>query len=235
MKKLNRQSCGYAIVLACLCWACGSNSNSSSSAQETGDGSIDISGAVDQILASEQVKNALQNFQMETVNCDSIDPVLKEVYRKDQEVRKGFGDMMLVDQQNRKTVVSLLERCGFPQADEVNGTSYNAIFLVLQHSPGPIMGYYYREVEKAVAAGKINRSTFALMQDRLLMDFGYKQVYGTQIRNDQLYELQDPDHVNQRRAEVGLGPIETYVQYFNLNFEEEVQRMKGASPHSTGE
>lgn len=224
MKKCQIQAISFAVVLALLCGNCGSNTNAPT--QEASDGRINIDVVVDQILATEPVKNALQNFQMETVNCDHLDSILEEVYRKDQEVRKGNGDMMLVDQQNRKSVVSILEKCGFPQADEVNSTSYNAIFLVLQHSPGPLMGHYYREVEKAVAAGKINRSTFALMQDRLLMDFGYKQVYGTQIRNNQLYELQDPDHVNQRRAEVGLGPIETYVQYFNLNFEEEIQRMK---------
>lgn len=207
-----------------LCWSCGPGT--SADTEQTNDGSIDISAAVDQILASEGVKNALHNFQMEEVDCDSIDPILAEVYRKDQEVRKGGGDMMTVDQENRKAVVSILEKCGFPKADEVELQSYNAIFFVLQHSPGPIMGYYYRHVEAAVTAGKINRSTFALMQDRLLMDFGYQQVYGTQILNNQLYELQDPDNVNLRRAEVGLGPIETYVQYFNLNYEEEIKRMK---------
>jgi|GEM_PF-1946596 len=218
-----KQSC-YVLCLIILCWACGSGN--SSQTEQTNDGSIDISVAVDQIIASDGVKNALQNFQMEEVECDSIDPILAEVYRKDQEVRKGFGDMMTVDQENRKTVVSILEKCGFPKAGEVELQSYNAIFFVLQHSPGPIMGYYYRHVEAAVASGKINRSTFALMQDRLLMDFGYQQVYGTQILNNQLYELQDPDNVNLRRAEVGLGPIETYVQYFNLNYEEEIKRMK---------
>ena len=227
MKKSKIQQAVYYFAIALLCWACGQPSSSGGEVQ--GDGSIDISAAINQIIDSDGVKNALQNFQMAEVNCDSIDPVLAEVYRKDQEVRRGFGDMMTVDQENRKTVVSILEKCGFPKADEVELQSYNAIFFVLQHSPGSIMGYYYREVEEAVANGKINRSTFALMQDRLLMDFGYKQVYGTQILNDRLYELQDPDNVNTRRAEVGLGPIETYVEYFNLNYEEEIKRMKNQS------
>lgn len=224
MKNTKRKQTYYYFLIAVLFYACGSSNSAESRSVQ--DGSIDISAAIDQIIGSDGVKNALQNFQMEEVNCDSIDPILAEVYRKDQEVRRGFGDMMTVDQENRKTVISILEKCGFPQADEVELQSYNAIFFVLQHSPGTIMGYYYRHVEQAVANGKINRSTFALMQDRLLMDFGYKQVYGTQIRNDQLYELQDPDNVNARRAEVGLGPIETYVEYFNLNYEEEIKRMK---------
>ncbi|MBX2872619.1 MAG: hypothetical protein KTR30_10980 [Saprospiraceae bacterium] len=227
MKNKKIKAAFYYCLLAVFCGACGPSNSPAS--EVTQDGSIDISAAIDQIIDSDGVKTALQNFQMEEVVCDSIDPVLAEVYRKDQEVRRGAGDMMTVDQENRKTVISILEKCGFPKADEVALQSYNAIFFVLQHSPGPIMGYYYPQVEAAVTAGKINRSTFALMQDRLLMDFGYKQVYGTQIRNNQLYELQDPDNVNARRAEVGLGPIETYVEYFKLNYEEEIKRMKNQS------
>ncbi len=225
MKNLKIKQAYYCLYIVSLCYACGP-SNNASEMETMADGSINISAAIDQIMGSDGVKNALQNFQMEEVICDSIDSVLAEVYRKDQEVRRGAGDMMTVDQENRRTVISILEKCGFPNADEVELRSYNAIFFVLQHSPGPIMGYYYRNVEQAVNNGKINRSTFALMQDRLLMGFGYKQVYGTQILNDQLYELQDPDNVNVRRAEVGLGPIETYVEYFNLNYEEEIKRMK---------
>lgn len=224
MKNLKIKQAYYCLFMATLCYACGPNNTPEM--ETMADGSINISAAIDQIIASDGVKNALQNFQMEEITCDNIDPILAEVYRKDQEVRRGGGDMMTVDQENRKTVISILEKCGFPKADEVELKSYNAIFFVLQHSPGTIMGYYYRDVEQAVANGKINRSTFALMQDRLLMDFGYKQVYGTQILNNQLYELQDPDNVNARRAEVGLGPIETYVEYFNLNYEEEIKRMK---------
>ena len=224
MKNLKIKQVYFGLLIAVLCHACGSNNTTEM--ETMADGSINISAAIDQIIASDGVKNALQNFQMEEAVCDSIDPILAEVYRKDQEVRQGAGDMMTVDQENRKTVISILEKCGFPKADEVERQSYNAIFMVLQHSPGSIRGYYYRDVEQAVANGKINRSTFALMQDRLLMDFGYKQVYGTQIMNDQLYELQDPDNVNVRRAEVGLGPIETYVKYFNLDYEEEIKRMK---------
>ncbi len=227
MKNLKIKQAYYSFFIAILCYACGPKNTQQM--ETMADGSINISAAVDQILDSDGVKNALENFQMEEVVCDSIDPILAEVYRKDQEVRRGSGDMMTVDQENRKTVISILEKCGFPKADEVELQSYNAIFFVLQHSPGPIMGYYYRQVEEAVSAGKINRSTFALMQDRLLMGFGYKQVYGTQIMNNQLYELQDPDNVNTRRAEVGLGPIETYVEYFNLNYEEEIKRMKNQS------
>lgn len=194
----------------------------------TTDGAIDISATIDLIRQSDRVKNALDGFQMIAVDCDSMISLLDEAYRKDQEVRQQGGDMELIDQQNQKVVVSLIEECGFPTTEQAGQHGYTAIFFVLQHSAGGIIGRYYPPLAAAVERGEINKSTFALMQDRLLMNFGYKQVYGSQIMNDQLYELQAPETVNERRAEVGLGPIEAYLKYFNLDFEKEVERMNGS-------
>lgn len=192
------------------------------------DGPIDISATIDLIRTSDRVKNALNGFQMLEVNCDSMISLLDEAYRKDQEVRQQGGDMQLIDQQNQKVVISLIEECGFPTMEEAGQHGYTAIFLVLQHSAGGIIGRYYPPLAAAVERGEINKSTFALMQDRLLMNFGYKQIYGSQIMNDQLYELQAPETVNERRAEVGLGPIEAYLKYFKLDFEKEIARMQGS-------
>ena len=58
----------------------------------------------------------------------------------------------------------------------------------------------------------------ALMKDRALMHEGKPQIYGSQIMNGKLYPLLEPEYVNQRREEVGLGPLEEYVQRFGLEF-----------------
>lgn len=55
------------------------------------------------------------------------------------------------------------------------------------------------------------------MTDRLLMHFGYPQVYGSQILNGELYTIENPDSVDIRRASVGLGPLEEYLKNFDLN------------------
>lgn len=187
---------------------------------------IDLSGAIEAIRKTDAVKNALVGFQLLDVQCDSMVPMLSEAYRLDQEVRKTGGDMELVDQKNQQVVISILEKCGFPSAEEAGRQGFDAIFFVMQHSDGGIMGHYYPQIAAAVDRGEITKSAFALMQDRLLMYNGYKQVYGSQIMNDHLYELQAPETVNERRAAVGLEPIETYLQYFNLDYEKELARMK---------
>jgi len=57
-----------------------------------------------------------------------------------------------------------------------------------------------------------------LMKDRMLMDEGKPQIYGSQIKNGKLYKLENPETVNERRKEMGLEPIEDYLKYFNIQF-----------------
>jgi hypothetical protein len=56
------------------------------------------------------------------------------------------------------------------------------------------------------------------------MNEGKPQIYGTQVigRNGnelELYELKDPEYVNERRSELGFEPIEDYLMNWNINFD----------------
>ena len=50
------------------------------------------------------------------------------------------------------------------------------------------------------------------------MDEGKPQIYGSQIKGDKLYQLENPETVNQRRKEMGMGTIEDYLKNFNIEF-----------------
>ena len=63
----------------------------------------------------------------------------------------------------------------------------------------------------------------ALLEDRVALRKGKKQIYGSQIgiyENGTYYvdDLEDPDNVDKRRAEVGLGPLAAYIQHWNLTW-----------------
>jgi hypothetical protein len=66
--------------------------------------------------------------------------------------------------------------------------------------------------------GDLSKQQYALMKDRMLMDEGKPQIYGSQIENGKLYKLENPETVNERRKEMGLEPIEDYLKYFNIQF-----------------
>ncbi|ELR69602.1 hypothetical protein C900_04827 [Fulvivirga imtechensis AK7] len=183
-----------------------------------------------EIMLREVAVNPLRNMTLVNIDCSDLMSVLADIYEKDQAVRTGGeGDMNAIDSLNQQQTVSIIEQCGFPTKDEVGGEGMTTVFLVLQHSSSSLMAYYYPQIKRAVERGDIRKSSFALMQDRLLMWNGFKQIYGSQISNGSLYALEDPETVNERRATMGLDPIEDYLEHFDLNFEEEVAKMEEVS------
>ncbi|NBC05906.1 MAG: hypothetical protein GVY26_01785 [Bacteroidetes bacterium] len=159
------------------------------------------------------------------VDCGNIGPLLDEVLRSDQAMRQeGSSIDLQQDHRNLEVVVSLIEQCGMPTRQEVSAEQLSAIWLALQHAPPPWQSKYIPLLEKSAERGDIAWSIIALMKDRALMDEGKPQVYGTQILNGQLYELEAPAYVDQRRAEVGLGPLKTYLQRYGLTFDVEQKK-----------
>ncbi len=156
------------------------------------------------------------------VDCDNIGSLLDEVLRSDQAMRQeGSSIDPQQDHRNLEVVVSLIEQCGMPTLREVNKEQLSAVWLALQHAPPPWQSKYIPLLEQLAEQGDLDWSIIALMKDRALMYEGKPQVYGTQISNGQLYELEDPAYVDQRRAEVGLGPLKKYLQRYGLTFDVE--------------
>jgi len=64
-----------------------------------------------------------------------------------------------------------------------------------------------------------------LLEDRVALRTGEKQIYGSQIGRDQdsgeffVSPLIDPENVNERRANVGLGSIESYIKNWNMTWD----------------
>ncbi len=171
------------------------------------------------------VANPLKEITLLDIPCDSLDALYDEIHETDQAVRSGDGmeDMRSVDQRNQQKVISAITKCGWSEAH------LNTIWLVFQHSPSDIMAYYYPELKAYSEAGTLPKSSIALMEDRLLMNNGYKQIYGSQIQNGSLADLEDPELVNERRATMDLGPIEDYITNWGLDFEAEKKRMQAVT------
>jgi len=159
------------------------------------------------------------------VNCNKKDSLLNVVYESDQRIRKVkntdngvFTELAKEDHRNQELVISIIENCGMPTLAEVNELQMNAIWLGLQHTNKKYRKKYFPQIEKAVNEGDLSKSQFALMKDRILMDEGKPQLYGSQIKNGKLYKLDLPETVNERRKEMGLQPIEEYLKYFNIEY-----------------
>ena len=105
-----------------------------------------------------------------------------------------------------------------PTLKDVTQKHMNAIWLGLQHTNKKYRKKYFPQIEKAVENGDLSKQQYALMKDRILMDEGKPQIYGSQIKNGKLYKLENPQTVNERRKEMGMGNIEDYLKNFNIEF-----------------
>jgi hypothetical protein len=69
----------------------------------------------------------------------------------------------------------------------------------------------------AVKNGKTERRWLALLEDRVALGEGKKQIYGSQIRWDKnskksyVASLENPDNVDKRRKEVVLDSMSLYL------------------------
>jgi hypothetical protein len=87
-------------------------------------------------------------------------------------------------------------------------------------------------MREAVSKGNAKASSLALLEDRVALRKGQKQIYGSQIGRDQetgeyyVLPLIDPDNVDQRRAKVGLGTIQDYISNWGMTWDVEAYKKK---------
>jgi hypothetical protein len=125
--------------------------------------------------------------------------------------------------QNEKRLIELLELYGWPTASEVTEFAAAGAALIINHSNYELRSAYFPMLEDAFQKGEAQPLRYAKMRDRLLVEEGKEQLYGTQIQMNNLerkpYPIHDPEHVDKRRAEIGLGPLQPYLKArFNIDW-----------------
>lgn len=153
---------------------------------------------------------------------------LAKRHEVDQAVRKDpsrHGEMAAVDKENTAWLVTLVKEIGWIDAERFGAEAADAAFLLMQHSGDlALMKGALPEIIEDVQAGRLAGQDYALLYDRIMLLTGGMQRYGTQIvvRDDgrQVVErLEDPDRVDERRRQLGLGPLEDYLDGFDGEIE----------------
>lgn len=169
--------------------------------------------------------NALPAIEIVTIDCGNVSKKLQEAYALDQKMRQpGAKYDRGVDHQNMTIVASAIENCGVSKIKKLPKEDLEAIFFIVQHSDLKYMKKYVSMLKELAEDGKIGMNAIAAMQDRILMLEGKPQRYGTQMTMNyvaeklEVYYLENPEYVNKRRTEVGLGPLEDYVKQFGAEF-----------------
>lgn len=169
------------------------------------------------------------------VNYDSLSSELETIYDLDQGYREQVANMKQFDAElvnkmnetdstNHVRVVDLLETYGWLPRSEIGEKASAAIFYVLQHGSVEIMEKYLDQLQQLATANEADKTHAALMEDRVLMYRGKKQIYGAQAsvrqgtdgtREYYVWPIKQPETVNERRRAMG----------FDLTVEENAARL----------
>ncbi|MCC7246970.1 MAG: hypothetical protein IT269_14900 [Saprospiraceae bacterium] len=154
--------------------------------------------------------------------------------RQSKEARECWTKIRQSDRENLPKITQILDRHGWLGPEDVGEEGSMTFFLVLQHSELPIQEKYLPLLRQAVENGQARGSELALMEDRILLQQGKKQLYGTQIRiqnegqgKASIYPIENPRQVDERRRSLGLEPMAEYVSIWKLTWnEQDIEEME---------
>jgi len=92
-------------------------------------------------------------------------------------------------------------------------------WLIAQHGSNAFLKSSLPLMRAAAAIGEITPSKLALSIDRALTNDKLPQLYGSQFQTGSdgksvAFPIADPQHLEQRRASMGLEPYARYRQFF---------------------
>lgn len=126
--------------------------------------------------------------------------------------------MLELDAQHLSRLRAIFLQQGFPDAAQIGRDGVEDFWLLAQHaaSDAPFMAEVLKQAEPLMLKGDLPHRDFALMVDRVRLQQGKPQVYGSQtsVKDGHfvLKPLEDPAHVDQRRASMGLMPEAEYLK-----------------------
>lgn len=134
------------------------------------------------------------------------------------------------DSLNLLQVKKILDERGWLGRDIVGAQGNTTLFLVIQHADLPTQEKYLPLMQEAAKKGNANPANLALLEDRVALRQGKRQIYGSQVSRDEasgqsyVLPLDDPDHVDERRASVGLGKLQDYVGRWGITWDVEAYK-----------
>jgi len=177
-----------------------------------------------QNLERNQINGLIQ--QLDTISLDDqfyrlkSDSIAKIYGYESKEMQMLYQKMWEKDSLNTIKVSSIIDKYGWLGSDIIGEKGNSTLFIVIQHSDLKTQEKYLPLMTAALKEGKISGSELAILIDRIEMNHGRPQIYGSQIqrKNGQfvLYPILDEENVNIRRAEVGLMPLEEYVKNWKI-------------------
>lgn len=150
----------------------------------------------------------------------------------DLELNQKMGE---IDSINQIYTFEFLDKYGYPTYSNDGKKLCEGVFYILQHSDQQSMKKYIGELKDAAFNGEASLTHYALMQDRILMNDGEKQIYGSQCspRKDEnghntdknfVWPIRNNEVVDSLRKAMGFKTtIAEYAKRMNADYNKDEQ------------
>lgn len=156
---------------------------------------------------------------------NQMDYVQNKFGGKSTEMKTLMGHMKLLDSLNLIKIEGLINKYGWLGESIIGSQGNTTLFMVIQHSDLKTQEKYLPMIRQAVTDGNAKPHHLAMLEDRVALLEGKRQVYGSQVGWDMntntyyVLPLEEPENVDKRRAEVGLPPLKDYLNEMNTKWD----------------
>lgn len=142
------------------------------------------------------------------------DPKVLELIKNESE------KLAQIDRGNQTRLKEIIAKYGWPGKSLVGEDGAQAAWMIVQHADND------RDWQKSCLSlmetmppGEVSGKSIAYLTDRVLVGDKQPQKYGTQLGpNFVPLAIADQEHVDQRRAKLGLEPLAAYIEYAKTEY-----------------
>jgi len=133
---------------------------------------------------------------------------------QDQKARELDKDIEAVDRENAIRMREIVVKHGWPSKSLVGADGSSAAWLIVQHADHDVafQRSCLEKMEQLVKSGEAIGKDFAFLWDRVAVNEGRPQRYGTQLDGEDVLPLEDPSNVDARRKALGLSTLAEYKE-----------------------
>ncbi|HJQ40480.1 MAG TPA: DUF6624 domain-containing protein [Thermoanaerobaculia bacterium] len=166
------------------------------------------------------------------LTSDAADPALSAelvaMLKEDQEVRQRWikdqknealrEEMRALSKKHVERFGEIVAAHGWPGKSKAGMNGASAAWTIAQHGGPEFLGKMLPLMYDAVIKRELDESLYGTSLDRVLMQRGKKQMYGTQFDVDpatgkcEPMPIEDAEHVEERRAKAGMTSLAEYTK-----------------------
>jgi hypothetical protein len=174
--------------------------------------------------------NMLDSIYLDDQHCRQQLPEIEKTYGNDsKEMTEVWARIQISDSINLLKVRKIIDSLGWLGPDSIGERGSRTLFLVIQHSDQQTQEHYLPIMREAAQKGDADKSSLALLEDRVALAQGKRQIYGSQVgrgKDGKYYvlPLENPDSVDIRRRSMALGRMSYYLKNWDMTWDVEAYK-----------